>query len=98
MLRARLPGGVVTPAQWLVFDRIAREYASGSLRITTRQTFQWHGIIKRRLKPTIAAIHEALATTIAACGDVNRNVMCNPNPFQSQAHAGALELDRKSVV
>jgi sulfite reductase (NADPH) hemoprotein beta-component len=89
MLRARLPGGVVTPAQWLVFDRIAREYASGSLRITTRQTFQWHGIIKRKLKPTIAAIHEALASTIAACGDVVRNVVSTTNPVESAAHAEA---------
>ncbi len=87
MLRARLPGGVVTPAQWLVFDRIAREYANGSLRITTRQTFQWHGIIKRKLKPTIAAIHRALATTIAACGDVVRNVVSTANPVESPAHA-----------
>jgi sulfite reductase (NADPH) hemoprotein beta-component len=89
MLRARLPSGVVTPAQWLVFDRIAREYASGSLRITTRQTFQWHGIIKRKLKPTIAAIHDALATTIASCGDVVRNVVSTANPIESSAHAEA---------
>ncbi len=87
MLRARLPSGVVTPAQWLVFDRLAREHANGTLRITTRQTFQWHGIIKRHLKPTIAAIHQALATTIAACGDVVRNVVSTPNPVESQAHA-----------
>ena len=89
MLRARLPSGVVTPAQWLVFDRIARDYASGSLRITTRQTFQWHGIIKRKLKPTIAAIHDALATTIASCGDVVRNVVSTANPIESSAHAEA---------
>ncbi|MHB1056610.1 MAG: assimilatory sulfite reductase (NADPH) hemoprotein subunit [Rhodanobacter sp.] len=89
MLRARLPGGVVTPAQWLVFDRIAREHGGGSLRITTRQTFQWHGIIKRNLKPTIAAIHEALASTIAACGDVVRNVVSTANPVESAAHAEA---------
>jgi sulfite reductase (NADPH) hemoprotein beta-component len=89
MLRARLPSGVVTPAQWLVFDRIARDYASGSLRITTRQTFQWHGIIKRKLKPTIAAIHGALASTIAACGDVVRNVVSTANPVESAAHAEA---------
>ena len=87
MLRARLPGGVVTPAQWLEFDRLAREYANGTLRITTRQTFQWHGIIKRRLKPTIAAIHHALATTIAACGDVVRTVVSTANPIESPAHA-----------
>jgi sulfite reductase (NADPH) hemoprotein beta-component len=87
MLRARLPGGVVTPAQWLEFDRLACEYANGTLRITTRQTFQWHGIIKRRLKPTIAAIHRALATTIAACGDVVRTVVSTANPIESPAHA-----------
>lgn len=89
MVRARLPGGVMTPAQWLAFDRIASDYASSGLRITTRQTFQWHGIIKRNLKPTIAAIDAALASTIAACGDVNRNVVCNTNPVESQAHAAA---------
>jgi len=91
MVRARLPGGVMTPAQWLAFDRIASDYASSGLRITTRQTFQWHGIIKRNLKPTIAAIDAALASTIAACGDVNRNVVCNTNPVQSRAHAAAYD-------
>ena len=89
MLRARLPGGVVTPAQWLEFDRLAREYANGTLRITTRQTFQWHGILKRRLKPTIAAIHASLASTIAACGDVVRNVVSTANPVQTKAHGEA---------
>jgi len=89
MLRARLPSGVVTPAQWLVFDQIAHDYANGSLRITTRQTFQWHGVIKRKLKPTIAAIHDALASTIAACGDVVRNVVSTANPIESSAHAEA---------
>jgi sulfite reductase (NADPH) hemoprotein beta-component len=91
MLRARIPSGVVTPAQWLVYDQIAREHANGTLRITTRQTFQWHGIIKHHLKPTIAAIHDALATTIAACGDVVRNVVSTPNPVESSAHALAYE-------
>ena len=89
MLRARLPGGVVTPAQWLVFDRLAREYASSGLRITTRQTFQWHGILKHDLKATIATINHAMATTIAACGDVLRNVVSTPLPMQSGAHAEA---------
>lgn len=89
MVRARLPGGVMTPAQWLAFDRIAGDYASSGLRITTRQTFQWHGIVKRNLKPTIAAINDALASTIAACGDVNRNVVCNTNPVESRAHTAA---------
>ncbi|KRE90594.1 sulfite reductase [Frateuria sp. Soil773] len=91
MLRARLPGGVVTPAQWLVFDRLACDYASSGLRITTRQTFQWHGILKRDLKPTIAAINHAMASTIAACGDVLRNVVATPLPQQSSAHAEAYD-------
>jgi sulfite reductase beta subunit-like hemoprotein len=89
MVRARLPGGVMTTAQWLAFDKIAGDYASSGLRITTRQTFQWHGIIKRDLKPTIAAIDAAMASTIAACGDVNRNVVCNANPVESRAHEEA---------
>jgi sulfite reductase (NADPH) hemoprotein beta-component len=89
MLRARLPGGVVTPAQWRVFDRLATDYASSGLRITTRQTFQWHGILKGNLKPTIAAIHQAMASTIAACGDVLRNVVATPLPEQSALHAEA---------
>jgi sulfite reductase (NADPH) hemoprotein beta-component len=89
MIRARLPGGVVTPPQWLAFDAIARDHANGTLRITSRQTFQWHGVIKRELKPGIAAINRALADTIAACGDVNRNVVCSANPIESGAHAAA---------
>ncbi|MFC5525521.1 assimilatory sulfite reductase (NADPH) hemoprotein subunit [Rhodanobacter ginsengisoli] len=86
MVRARLAGGVMTPAQWLAFDAIASDYASSGLRITTRQTFQWHGVIKHNLKPTIAAIDAAMASTIAACGDINRNVVCNANPVESAAH------------
>jgi sulfite reductase (NADPH) hemoprotein beta-component len=89
MLRARLPGGVMTPAQWLAFDALASNYASSGLRITTRQTFQWHGIIKQNLKASIAAINAAAASTIAACGDVNRNVICNTNPIESEAHEAA---------
>src|SRR3982751_6446698 len=59
-------GAIVTPAQWLAFDAIARDYANGTLRITTRQTFQWHGVIKRELKATIAAINASLVDTIGA--------------------------------
>ncbi len=87
MIRARLPGGVVTPQQWLAFDDIARTYASRGLRITTRQTFQWHGIIKRRLKATMQDINKTMATTIAACGDINRQVVCSVNPLLSNQHA-----------
>jgi sulfite reductase (NADPH) hemoprotein beta-component len=91
MLRVRIPGGVLTPAQWLALDGIARSYGNGTMRITTRQTIQVHGVIKGNLKQTMARIDAALLTTIAACGDVNRNVMCNPNPHQSRAHAAAME-------
>ncbi|MCE9666510.1 assimilatory sulfite reductase (NADPH) hemoprotein subunit [Myxococcus stipitatus] len=86
MLRTRLPGGVCTPAQWLVLDELARTHANGTLRITTRQAFQLHGILKGDLKPTIARINATLIDTLAACGDVNRNVLCNPNPVDSRVH------------
>ncbi len=94
MIRVRVPGGVLTPKQWLALDQVAREYANGTMRLTTRQTVQLHGIIKSNLKSTLKAIDAALLNTIAACGDVNRNVMCNPNPHQSHAHAAAIELTR----
>jgi sulfite reductase (NADPH) hemoprotein beta-component len=94
MIRVRVPGGVCTPAQWLAMDRIATDYANGTLRLTTRQAFQFHGVIKSNLKRSMQAINTALLDTVAACGDVNRNVMCNPNPYQSKAHAAALELAR----
>jgi sulfite reductase (NADPH) hemoprotein beta-component len=87
MIRTRLPGGVATPRQWLDLDALATKYGNGGLRLTTRQAFQIHGIIKRNLKPTIAAINQTLMDTIAACGDVNRNVMASANPLQSEAHA-----------
>jgi sulfite reductase (NADPH) hemoprotein beta-component len=92
MIRVRVPGGVATPAQWLDMDRIALEHANGALKLTTRQAFQFHGVIKSNLKKTIYEINEALFDTLAACGDVNRNVMCNPNPFQSKVHAEVLQL------
>ena len=94
MLRLRVPGGVCTPEQFLKIDHIARTYGNRTLRLTTRQTFQLHGVIKSNLKATLREIDEALLTTIAACGDVNRNVVCNPNPCQSRAHAAALALAR----
>src|SRR5947209_16132147 len=92
MLRVRISGGVLTTKQWRALDWIARVYGNGTMRATTRQTIQLHGVIKSNLKPTLKAIDEQLLNTIAACGDVNRNVMCNPNPYQSKAHAAALEL------
>jgi sulfite reductase (NADPH) hemoprotein beta-component len=89
MIRTRTPGGVVTPAQWLALDALAGRYANGTLRLTTRQAFQFHGVIKRELKATIAALNATLIDTIAACGDVNRNVLASANPIDSRAHAEA---------
>ena len=94
MVRVRIPGGVLTPSQYLALDEISRLYAGNTMRITTRQTIQLHGIIKANLKATMAGIDAALLTTIAACGDVNRNVICNSNPNQSRAHAAALATAR----
>lgn len=87
MIRTRTPGGVVTPSQWLKLDAIATTYAERGLRITTRQAFQFHGVIKTELKATMQAINAALIDTLAACGDVNRNVAVAANPLQSRAHA-----------
>lgn len=87
MIRTRTPGGVVSPEQWLKMDAIATRFANRSLRITTRQAFQFHGVIKRELKPTLQAINAALIDTIAACGDVNRNVLVAANPLQSDLHS-----------
>ena len=94
MIRVRIPGGVLTPSQWLALDQVARDYGNGTMRLTTRQTVQLHGIIKSNLKATLREIDAVLLNSIAACGDVNRNVMCGANPDQSQAHAAALELAR----
>src|SRR4051812_46125050 len=94
MIRVRISGGVLTTQQWRALDRIARVYGNGTMRATTRQTIQLHGVIKSNLKATLKAIDEQLLNTIVACGDVNRNVMCNPNPYQSKAHAAALQLAR----
>jgi sulfite reductase (NADPH) hemoprotein beta-component len=89
MIRTRLPGGVCAPSQWLALSALARRHANGSLRVTTRQAFQFHGVLKQDLKTTIASINATLIDTIAACGDVNRNVLCSPNPVESRAHADA---------
>ena len=91
MVRLRIPGGVLSPAQWIQLDQIADQRANGTLRLTTRQTFQFHGIIKTNIKAAMQEMNDALLDTIAACGDVNRNVMCNPNPHISTHHSEVLQ-------
>jgi sulfite reductase (NADPH) hemoprotein beta-component len=87
MLRARVPGGVCTPAQWLTISNIADELTmSGSIRLTTRQTFQYHGILKGDIRPVIQGLHSVLLDSIAAGGDVNRNVLATTNPIESSLH------------
>ena len=79
MIRVRMPGGVCRPEQWLAMDQISDEHGNGTFKLTTRQTFQFHGVIKRHLKPSIQAINRALLDTIAACGDVNRYELYTPS-------------------
>ncbi|MEI4790641.1 assimilatory sulfite reductase (NADPH) hemoprotein subunit [Bacillus sp. FJAT-53060] len=95
MLRVRLPGGITTSKQWLVMDELAHKYGNGTLKLTTRETFQLHGILKWNMKNTIQDIHSTMLDTIAACGDVNRNVMCTSNPYQSDVHHDVYELAKK---
>ena len=95
LIRIRVPGGVATPDQWIQMDDLCTTYANHTLKLTTRQAFQFHGVIKTNLKTTIQGINAAALDTIAACGDVNRNVMCNPNPHISHAHAEALKLSEE---
>lgn len=94
MARLRLPAGVLSPAQWLALDRIGTERGNGTLRLTSRQSIQFHGVIKSNLRPAIAAIEAALLDTKAACGDVNRNVIACANPWRSAAHEAVAELAR----
>lgn len=86
MIRLRLPGGVLTAPQWMATHHIAGEHSTGVIKITTRQTIQLHGILKTHIKPTIKSFKEADLDSIAACGDVNRNVTCNALPSHSSLH------------
>ena len=95
LIRVRIPGGVVTPKQWLQMDSLSDKYANGTLKLTTRQTIQFHGVVKKNLKSTIKNINDVLLDTLATCGDVNRNVMCHANPAQSPLYPEVIELAKK---
>ena len=95
MIRVRVPGGVCTPKQWIGIDDLSNKFADGTLKLTTRQAFQLHGILKRNLKQTMKEINDTLLDTLAACGDVNRNVMSPANPFESKLHGQALDIAQK---
>ncbi|RSM30464.1 sulfite reductase subunit beta [Aeromonas salmonicida] len=96
MLRARLPGGIITPAQWQVIDKFAEEHSLyGSIRLTTRQTFQFHGVLKRNIKLMHQTLNSSGIDSIATAGDVNRNVLCTSNPVESELHQEAYEWATK---
>ncbi|KAK5998110.1 Sulfite reductase subunit beta [Cladobotryum mycophilum] len=95
MIRCRLPGGVATPQQWIQMDDISTDLGNETMKLTTRQTFQFHGVVKGKLRPAMQAINRALLTTIAACGDVSRNVMCSSLPTQSKYHSEVHSYSQK---
>ena len=92
MIRVRVPGGVATPAQWLRMDELSDQFGNGTLKLTTRQAFQLHGIKKRQLKATVQGFNAVFLDSIAGCGDVNRNVMCSPNPDESRVHEAVFQV------
>lgn len=95
MIRVRLPGGVCTPRQWLKLDELARAHGGETLRITTRQTFQFHWVLKDSLRPIIQGLHETLLDTVAACGDDSRGVMCTVDPQSSRFHAEVAAMAKR---
>ncbi|TCJ95819.1 sulfite reductase (NADPH) hemoprotein beta-component [Volucribacter psittacicida] len=96
MLRCRLPGGIISPQQWLGIDQFASEQTIyGSIRLTNRQTFQYHGVLKRNIKAMHQWLHQLGLDSIATAGDVNRNVLCTSNPVESQLHKEAYEWAKK---
>ena len=95
MIRCRLAGGVATPKQWVQMDQLSSDFGNETMKLTTRQTFQFHGVIKGKLKGAMRGINKALMTTIAACGDVNRNVMCSSSPTLSAYHAQVNECAKR---
>ncbi|MDY0165226.1 MAG: NADPH-dependent assimilatory sulfite reductase hemoprotein subunit [Thermoguttaceae bacterium] len=95
MVRIRVPGGVLMPEQWLAIDRIAREYANGTIRLTSRQSLQLHGVSKWELREVFQAINRSGLTTMAASGDVNRNIVCAANPQPPELHAELVDWSRR---
>src|SRR5256886_10507258 len=95
MVRCKIPGGVLTARQYLVLDELAGRYGNGTLRVTTRQDNQFHGVVKGDLKATIRELNDALVTTLGACGDVQRNVMCCP--ARSEEHTSELQSQSNLV-
>lgn len=96
MLRARMPGGIITPKQWLAIDKFADEHTLyGSIRLTTRQTFQFHGVLKPNIKLMHRTLNQIGIDSIATAGDVNRNVLCTSNPVESTLHQEAYEWAKK---
>jgi sulfite reductase (NADPH) hemoprotein beta-component len=98
MIRGRIPGGVMTPKQWCVFDDLATQYGNDTLRVTTRQSIQFHGVVKSGLGPLVKKINEALLSTLAACGDVNRNVTASPTPAYTKARQQVFEDCRRAAM
>ncbi|ADE53649.1 NADPH-dependent assimilatory sulfite reductase hemoprotein subunit [Coraliomargarita akajimensis] len=92
LCRIGVPGGVSTPDQWLVMDELANYCAFNTIKLTTRQAYQLHGILKSNLKTVIQSSVEAGMSSLAACGDVNRNTMSSPNPFASEVHEAVQEV------
>jgi sulfite reductase (NADPH) hemoprotein beta-component len=91
MIRVRVPGGVASARQWARMNALSDRYGNGTMKLTTRQTFQLHGILKRNLPAAIQGFNEVQMDSIAGCGDVNRNVMCNTNPHESRVHEQVVE-------
>src|SRR6266536_840702 len=95
MVRTKFPGGVLSAPQYLVCDRLSTQYGNNTMRITTRQDFQFHGILKSNLRQSMKSLNEALVSTLAACGDVERNVMAPPTPATSPLVDQVIEEARR---
>src|SRR5438876_10330884 len=95
MVRCKIPGGVLTARQYLVLDELAGRYGNGTLRVTTRQDNQFHGVVKGDLKATIRALNDVLVTTLGACGDVVRNVVTCTAPLPGGLRSEVLQLGRR---